>query len=43
MAILVPLYLFRSPKEEQMMLEHFGQDYYLDISRTGRIIPRIWR
>ena len=35
----IPTYLFRAPKEEQMMLEHFGEEYREYISRTGRIIP----
>jgi len=39
----VPLYLLRVTKEEKMMLEQFGLEYRLYISRTGRIIPRIWR
>ena len=36
----VPLYLVRAPKEEQMMLEHFGEEYREYMSRTGRLVPR---
>ena len=39
----IPLYLMRIPKEEQMMLEYFGEEYRLYMSRTGRLIPRIWK
>jgi protein-S-isoprenylcysteine O-methyltransferase Ste14 len=39
----IPLYLVRAPEEEKMMLEQFGQEYRLYISRTGGIIPRLWK
>ncbi len=39
----IPLFLLRIPREEQMLLEHFGQEYRLYMNRTGRIIPRFWR
>ena len=39
----IPLYIIRIPKEEQMMLEHFGDEYSAYKSRTGRLIPRIWK
>jgi protein-S-isoprenylcysteine O-methyltransferase Ste14 len=39
----LPMYLLRVPREEQMMLEHFGEAYRLYMSRTGRVIPRFWR
>jgi len=39
----VPLYVLRVPKEEQMMLEQFGQQYHDYMARTGRIIPRFRR
>ncbi len=35
----IPVYLVRAPKEEQMMLEHFGDEYRKYINRTGRMIP----
>jgi protein-S-isoprenylcysteine O-methyltransferase Ste14 len=38
---LVPLYLIRVPREEQMMLDHFGEDYQAYVARTGRIVPRV--
>jgi len=37
-----PLYLVRVPREERMMLDHFGEEYRAYMSRTGRIIPRLW-
>lgn len=40
LVVFVPLYLIRAPKEEQMMLEQFGEQYRQYISRTGRIMPR---
>jgi protein-S-isoprenylcysteine O-methyltransferase Ste14 len=41
LVLSVPLYLLRIPKEEKMMLEHFGEEYREYIGRTGRLIPRI--
>ena len=38
----LPLYLTRVPREEQMMLDRFGEDYRAYIERTGRIVPRLW-
>ena len=38
----IPTYLVQAPKEEQMMLDNFGEEYRNYISRTGRIIPRLW-
>jgi len=43
LVILPPLYLLRVKREEQMMLEQFGEEYCLYMSRTGRVIPRLWR
>jgi len=37
----VPLYLVRAPREEHMMLEHFGEEYREYMSRTGGLIPRL--
>ena len=34
------LYFFRVPKEEQMMLQQFGDQYQQYMSRTGRILPK---
>ncbi len=33
--------LWRIPKEEQMMIEAFGDEYTTYMRRTGRLIPRI--
>jgi len=35
----IPTYLVRASKEEQMMLDNFGEEYREYISRTARIIP----
>jgi protein-S-isoprenylcysteine O-methyltransferase Ste14 len=32
----------RVPKEEQMMLQSFGQEYGAYMKRTGRYLPRVW-
>lgn len=37
----LPLYLLRVPREEAMMLEHFGDVYRRYVERTGRVIPRL--
>lgn len=37
----LPLYLVRIPKEEQMMLQAFKEDYKEYKGRTGRIFPKI--
>ncbi|MBZ0299928.1 MAG: isoprenylcysteine carboxylmethyltransferase family protein [Anaerolineae bacterium] len=34
------MYFLRVPKEEQMMLEEFGEPYQHYMQQTGRIIPR---
>lgn len=41
MAAFLPLYLHRVTREEQMMLEHFGDEYRSYMNRTGRIVPRL--
>jgi protein-S-isoprenylcysteine O-methyltransferase Ste14 len=41
LVLSVPLYIIRIPKEERMMLEHFGEEYRAYMSRTGRLIPRV--
>jgi len=38
-----PLYLLRVPREERMMLDHFGQQYRSYMDRTGRVIPLLRR
>ena len=35
------LYFLRVPREEQMMLEQFGDEYRAYMQRTGRVIPRL--
>jgi len=38
----IPLYVARIPREEEMMLEEFGDEYRRYAERTGRFLPR-WR
>jgi protein-S-isoprenylcysteine O-methyltransferase Ste14 len=38
-----PMYLLRVPREERMMVEHFGDAYAHYAARTGRIFPRLPR
>jgi protein-S-isoprenylcysteine O-methyltransferase Ste14 len=35
------LYVIRMPREEQMMVEAFGDDYRRYMERTGRVLPRL--
>jgi len=39
---LLPLCIYRIPKEEKIMIESFGESYRLYISRTNRMIPYLW-
>lgn len=41
LALFTPLYVMRVPREEQMMLERFGEAYRAYMRRTGRVIPRL--
>ncbi len=43
LVIWLPVYLLRVRREENMMLEKFGEEYRLYMRQTGRIIPRILR
>ena len=43
LVLSIPLYIVRIPKEERMMIEQFGEEYRSYISRTGRLIPRLWK
>jgi protein-S-isoprenylcysteine O-methyltransferase Ste14 len=36
----IPLYAARIPREEEMMLDQFGEEYRRYVERTGRFIPR---
>ena len=35
-----PMYILRTPREEALMLETFGDEYRSFIARSGRILPR---
>ncbi len=35
----VPIYFIRTPREEALMLETFGEEYRAYMERTGRILP----
>lgn len=37
----LPFYFLRVSKEEQMMVDNFGQEYREYIQRTGRVLPRL--
>ena len=41
LVLFVPVYVLRVPREEQMMLEQFGEEYQEYIKRTGRVVPRL--
>jgi protein-S-isoprenylcysteine O-methyltransferase Ste14 len=41
LVLFLPVYLVRVPREEQMMLDHFGDEYRAYMSRTGGVIPRL--
>ncbi|HOO53782.1 MAG TPA: hypothetical protein PLX30_06035, partial [Methanothrix sp.] len=36
----IPLYVARIPREEEMMLDQFGDEYRRYLERTGRVVPR---
>jgi len=38
----IPGLLYRIPREEQMMLEHFGEKYRSYLEKTYRIFPYLW-
>ena len=38
--VMIPLYLSRVNKEEQMMIDEFGDEYRNYIKKTGRLIPK---
>lgn len=39
--LFLPVYLVRVPREERMMLDHFGNEYRAYMDRTGAIIPHL--
>lgn len=39
----LPIYITRIPREEQMMLEQFGDQYRAYMQRTHRVLPKIFR
>ena len=41
LAAFVPLYLLRTPREERLLRERFGEDYAAYARRTGRLLPRL--
>jgi len=40
-AIVLAFLAVRTPREEQMLIEHFGDDYRRYMLKTGRFIPRL--
>ena len=41
MLFFLPVYVTRVPREEQMMLEQFGEEYRTYMQQTGRLLPRL--
>lgn len=39
--LVMGLLAIRTPKEEQMLIERFGQQYRDYVEKTGRFVPRI--
>jgi protein-S-isoprenylcysteine O-methyltransferase Ste14 len=39
----LPLYIIRPPREEQMMIDRFGDEYIEYMNSTGRMLPRLNR
>jgi protein-S-isoprenylcysteine O-methyltransferase Ste14 len=37
----LPLYVYRIPREEKMMLDTFGEEYEVYMETTSRLIPRV--
>jgi protein-S-isoprenylcysteine O-methyltransferase Ste14 len=38
--LVMLLLVVRTPKEEQMLIEQFGDEYRAYMARTGRFVPR---
>ena len=43
LVLFLPMYVLRVPREEQLMLEQFGEAYRAYMNQTGRVIPRFRR
>ena len=41
LVLFLPMYVLRVPREEQMMLEQFGEAYRVYMNQTGRAIPHL--
>jgi protein-S-isoprenylcysteine O-methyltransferase Ste14 len=41
LVLFVPLYFTRVPREEQLMLDHYGDEYRAYMGRTGRVLPHL--
>ena len=41
LVVFTPLYVLRVPREEQMMLDRFGEEYRAYMGRTGRVVPSL--
>ncbi|MEQ2005758.1 MAG: protein-S-isoprenylcysteine O-methyltransferase [Limisphaerales bacterium] len=41
LVVFAPMYFLRTPREERMMCEIYGQEYRDYMARTGRLFPRI--
>jgi protein-S-isoprenylcysteine O-methyltransferase Ste14 len=41
LVIFIFLYLLRVPREERVMIEHFGDEYREYMKQTGRVLPRL--
>lgn len=42
LAVFLAAFFLRVPREERMMLDHFGDEYRAYSQRTGSVLPRIW-
>lgn len=43
LVVILPFYYYRIPKEEQMMLEQFGEEYRIYMKQTGKLFPHFRR
>ena len=41
LVVFTPLYGWRVPREERMMLDRFGEEYRAYMNRTSRVVPRL--